>query len=305
MLQTVTKRWTIRKLMKNAIRHLQTHDVPEPRLSVELLLSHALRCQRIELYTNSDRLLSKQELATFRSLYERRLAREPVQYIVGSAQFMGLRFVVDQRVLIPRPETETLVEQAMMYCDTLDREKIISILDVGSGSGNIAISLAKFVKRCLITSIDNSEPALEVARQNVREHGVEEKVIFQHLDAFEPVDQLLRRRFHLLVSNPPYISPLEWETLQPEVRNYEPREALCDGADGYELYRRLIELAPYLLLEGGAVLVEVGDRMAFTVLSMMHDAGFYNLGVVRDLQGMERVVVGSCHIKVRNPVPVN
>jgi release factor glutamine methyltransferase len=305
MLQIATKHWTIRKLMKDAIRHLQSRDVPEPRLSVELLLSHALRCQRIELYTNVDKPLNKQELATFRSLYERRLASEPVQYIVGSAHFMGLPFVVDRRVLIPRPETETLVEQAMVRCNALDGEKMISILDVGSGSGNVAVSLAKFVKRCLVTSIDNSEQALDVARQNARDHGVEEKVIFQHLDAFEPVDQLLRRRFHLLVSNPPYISTLEWEMLQPEVRDYEPRESLCDGADGYELYRRLIELAPYLLLEGGTVLVEVGDRMAFTVLSMMQDAGFYDLGVVRDLQGMERVVVGSCHIKVRNPIPIN
>lgn len=305
MLQIATKHWTIRKLMKNAIRHLQSRDVPEPRLSVELLLSHALRCQRIELYTNFDKPLNRQELATFRTLYERRLAREPVQYIIGTAHFMGLPFVVDQRVLIPRPETETLVEQAMVRCNALDGEKMISILDVGSGSGNVAISLAKFVKRCLVTSIDNSERALEVARLNARNHGVEEKVIFQHLDAFEPVDQLLRRRFDLLVSNPPYISSLEWETLQPEVRDYEPREALCDGADGYELYRRLIEIAPYLLLDSGTILVEVGDRMAFSVFSMMHDAGFYDLSVVRDLQGMDRVVVGSCHSKVRNPISIN
>jgi release factor glutamine methyltransferase len=303
--QVATKHWTIRKLMKDAIRHLQSHNVPEPRLSVELLLSHALGCRRIELYTNFDQPLNKQELAAFRLLYERRLAREPVQYIIGSAHFMGLPFLVDRRVLIPRPDTETLVEQAIIRCRNLDGETILSILDVGTGSGNIAISLAKFVKRCVVTSIDSSEQALEVARQNARHHGVEEKVIFQHLDAFEPVDQLLRRRFHLLVSNPPYISAYEWETLQPEVRDYEPREALCDGADGYELYRRIIELAPYLLLEGGTVLVEVGDRMAFTVLSMMQDAGFFDLGVVRDLQGMERVIVGSCHMKVRNPVPIN
>jgi release factor glutamine methyltransferase len=303
--QVATKHWTIRKLMKDAIRHLQSQNVSEPRLSVELLLSHALGCQRIELYTNFDRPLNKQELAAFRVLYERRLAREPVQYIVGSAHFMGLPFRVDRRVLIPRPETETLVEQAIVCCNTRDAEPMISILDVGTGSGNIAISLAKFVKRCVVTSIDSSEQALEVARQNARDHGVEEKVIFQHLDVFEPIDQLLRRRFHLLVSNPPYISMRDWETLQPEVRVYEPREALCDGADGYELYRRIIELAPYLLVEGGTVLVEVGDRMALTVLSMMQDAGFFGMGTVRDLQGMERVIVGSCHLKVRNAIPIN
>jgi release factor glutamine methyltransferase len=305
MLQLATQVWTIRELMKTAIQHLRNHGIPEPRLSVELLLAHALRCQRIELYSRFNRRLAKEELARFRALYERRLAREPVQYIIGKEHFMGLSFQVDRRVLIPRPETETLVEQAMIRCQAFGDEQIISILDVGAGSGNIAVSLAKFVKRSVVTSIDTSEAALDVARQNARNHGVEEKVLFLHLDLFEPIDQLLRRRFHLLVSNPPYISTSEWEHLQPVVRDYEPREALCDGADGYELYRRLIEIAPYLLLDGGTLFLEVGDRMAFPVLSLMHDAGFFDLAVVRDLQGIERVVAGCCHIKVRNSVPIN
>ncbi len=291
--------------MKQAIDYLQKKDFPEPRLNVELLLAHALHCQRIELYTNVDKPLSTEEIAAFRALLKRRLAFEPVQYILGSAHFMGLQFAVDRRVLIPRPETETLVEQAVFRCNTLTENNMISVLEIGTGSGNVAVSIAKFVKSSIVTSIDNSAQALEVARQNVVNHGVEERVILQHMDVYEPVDQLLRRRFDIIVSNPPYVSINEWEFLRPEVRDYEPREATSDGADGYELYRRLIEIAPYVLNEGGTALFEVGDDMAFTVLSMMHEGGFYDLSSAHDLQGMERVVVGSCRARVRNLVPVN
>ncbi|HEY4613752.1 MAG TPA: peptide chain release factor N(5)-glutamine methyltransferase [Bacteroidota bacterium] len=299
------KAWRVRALMKQAIDYLQKRGIPEPRLNVELLLAHALQCRRIELYTNVERLLTKQELTLFRSLFERRLAFEPVQYIIGSTNFMGLQFMVDRRVLIPRPETETLVEQVMMRCNALQEKNVISLLEIGAGSGNIAVSIAKFVRNAVVTSIDSSAQALEVARQNALAHGVEEKVFFQHMDVYEPVDQLVRRRFEFLVSNPPYVSINEWEVLRPEVRDYEPRDATSDGADGYEFFRRLIELAPYVLQEGGMALFEVGDNMAFTVLSMMQEAGFYDLVAARDLQGMERVVIGLCHARVQNPVPVN
>ena len=305
MLQSTSKIWKIRELMKQAIEYMQKKGFPEPRLNVELLLAYALQCQRIELYTNFDKPLAKHELARFRALVERRLAYEPVQYIIGSTNFMGLQFAVDRRVLIPRPETETLVEQVMIRCNALNEDKVISILEVGAGSGNIAVALAKFVKNCVVTSIDISTQALEVARQNAVSHGVEERVFFQHMDAFEPVDQLLLRRFDFLVSNPPYVSINEWEVLRPEVREFEPREATSDGADGYELFRRLIEIAPFVLNEGGKALFEVGDDMAFTVLSMMHEEGFFDLSAVRDLQGIERVVVGSCHTRVRNPISIN
>ena len=305
MPRLTTRVWKLRELMKRAIEHLQKKGFPEPRLNVELLLAHALHCQRIELYTNFEKPLSAQEISEFRSLLKRRLAYEPVQYIIGSTNFMGLQFAVDRRVLIPRPETETLVEQTVFRCNALSDKKVISILEVGTGSGNVAVSLAKFVKNSIVTSIDNSPHALELARQNVLALGVEERVILELMDVYEPIDQLLRRRFDIIVSNPPYVSINEWELLRPEVRDYEPREATSDGADGYELYRRLIEIAPYVLHEGGTALFEVGDDMAFTVVSMMHEEGFYDLSAARDLQGMERVVIGSCHMRVRNLVPVN
>ncbi len=305
MIQLTTKTWTIRELMKRAIEYLQNKEFPESRITVEFLLAHALQCQRIELYTNFEKPITKQELSVFRQLFERRLNNEPVHYIIGTAVFMGLPFVVDRRVLIPRPETETLVEQAMIVCNAMAQERVVSILEIGTGSGNVAVSLSKFLKNSIVTTIDISEEALEVARQNVRSHGVEERVLVQQMDVFEPVDQLFRRRFDLLISNPPYVSSVEWETLRPEVREYEPRLATCDGSDGYELYRRMIEIAPYVLNDGGTVMFEVGDQMALTVLSMMQDAGLSDFSVARDLQGMERVVSGSCNARVRNPISVN
>ncbi|MBI3586956.1 MAG: peptide chain release factor N(5)-glutamine methyltransferase [Ignavibacteriales bacterium] len=300
MLQEKTRVWTVRDLMKFSIDHLQRRGFDEARLNVELLLSHALKCQRIQLYTNFDKPLTPEELKVFRSFYERRLNREPVQYIIGSTSFMGLQFQVDTRVLIPRPETETLVEQAMFVCQRISPSQAISIIEVGTGSGNIAVALAKFVKNAVVTSIETSLEALEVARLNAEFHNVQDKITFEHIDVFEPVDQLLLKRFDILVSNPPYASKDDWEQLQQEVRKFEPRVAVSDWKDGYEFYRRLIELAPYLLRDGGMMLLEIGFGQSEKIISVMQQAGFFDCSVVPDLQAIPRVVIASCHATTRN-----
>lgn len=305
MLKEKTRVWTVRDLMKFAISHLQRRGFEDARLNVELLLAHALGCQRITLYANFDKPVSAEELKKFRTLYERRLNREPVQYIIGSTSFMGLSFLVDPRVLIPRPETETLVEQVMLQCGNRDNRKPIPIVEIGAGSGNIAVSLAKYVRNATVTSIDNSPGALEVARHNASTHGVLEKITFEQMDAFEPVDQLLRRRFDILVSNPPYIPKDEWDQLQMEVRRFEPTGALTDGNDGFEFYRRILELAPYLLVDHGMVLLEVGDGQAEQVRQMMIRAGFARCTVVADLQNVPRIVSGACRSRSRNLVISN
>lgn len=305
MLQQDTKVWTVRELMKVSIDLLQKKGFEETRLNVELLLAHALKCQRIQLYTNFDKPLTKEEIGQFRRLVERRLNREPLQYIVGAAGFMGLQFRVDQRVLIPRPETETLVEQVMLLCNNAPKGKSLSILEIGTGSGNIAVSLAKFVRHANVTSLDISPQALEVAELNAKVHEVEDKVQFRVLDVYEPVDQLLLKRFDIVVSNPPYGSQEEWEQFQLEIRKYEPRMATTDGRDGYEFFRRIVELAPYLLVEGGALAFEVGFGQADEVRTLMSKAGFFNIYVVPDLQHVPRVVIGSCRSATRNPGPVN
>ncbi len=299
MIQQKVRVWTIRELMKFAIEHLEKLGFQETRLTVELLLAHALGCQRIQLYTGFDKPLTKEELAKFRALYERRLVHEPVQYIVGSANFMGLQLRVNPAVLIPRPETETLVEQVMMYCKELESEKNISIIELGSGSGNIAVALAKFVKNATIVSIEKSQDALEVARENAASCGVESRIEFKLMDMFEPVDQLLLKRFEVLVSNPPYVSKEDWEGLATEVRRYEPSSALTDFKDGYEFHQRIVELAPYLLRNNGALFVEVGYGQAREVGSLMRSAGFRDVVSLPDLQGVQRVVRGYCQSATR------
>lgn len=305
MLKQETKSWTVREMMKVSISLLEKKGFDEARLTVELLLAHALRCQRIQLYTNFDKPLTREEIGEFRKFLERRLNREPLQYLVGAAGFMGLQFRVDSRVLIPRHETETLVEQVMLLCNSVPEEKNLSILEIGSGSGNIAVSLAKYVKHAHVTGIDNAPESIEVAEFNAKVHEVEDRVSFRLLDVFEPIDQILLRRFDILVSNPPYVSREDWEQLQLEIRKYEPRTATTDGRDGYEFFRRIIEIAPYVLADSGYLALEVGHGQADTVMHMMAKAGFLNLFIVPDLQNTPRVVIGSSRSLMRNPGPVN
>lgn len=292
-LQQVPQSWTIRDLMKFSIDYLQRHGFDEARLTVELLLSHALRCQRIELYTRFDQPLSKDELKDFRSLFERRLQHEPVQYIVGSAGFMGMQFQVDPRSLIPRPETETLVEQIMLVCGRRPEGTSVTILEVGAGSGNIAVSVAKLLRNSHVTSIDVDREALEVAKGNVSMHGVTERVVLRELSVFDSIVEAFSEKFDLLVSNPPYVSAQEWEQLAPEIRSHEPRTAVCDAGDGLAFYRRMAEIGRALLREKGWVLVEVGHEQSETVVGIFRKAGFENLSVAKDLQGIPRIVSGQ------------
>jgi len=287
-----TRAWTVRELMKSAMEHLQRKGFEDVRLNVELLLAHALDLQRIQLYLHFDRPLTSEELTNFRSLYERRLKREPVQYIIGSTNFMGLHFAVDSRVLIPRPETETLIEQTMLLCQRYPSTKTIQVLEVGTGSGNIAVSIAKYIKHAHVTAIDISRDALDVAEMNARMHSVDSQILFSLTDIFDSADELFQKRFDLLVSNPPYIPKDEWEQLQTEVRDFEPSMALTDGKNGLQFYYRLISLIPDILKSGGGIMLEVGFNQAQKVAREMKNAGIEQLQIANDLQGMPRVVSG-------------
>jgi len=292
-LQQDAQSWTIRDLMKFSIDYLQRHGFDEARLNVELLLAHALQCQRIELYTHFEKPLHKEELRSFRSCLERRLAHEPVQYIVGSTSFMGLQFLVDPRVFIPRPETETLVEQVMMICNGRGGEEPLKILDVGTGSGNIAVALAKLLRGVHVTTIDISADALTAARANAAAHRVMERVTFERMDLFGSIETNLGVPFDVLVSNPPYVSASEWNELQPEVRQYEPQAAVSDDDDGYKYYRRLAQVGPLLLRPNGAAIVEVGAGQAERVQAFFKNSGFTDLRVTSDLQEVPRVIAGT------------
>lgn len=280
--------------------HLQRHGIDEARLNVELLLAHALDLPRISLYTSFDRPLNRDELARFRGLFERRLRREPLQYIVGSANFMGLSIQVDSRVLIPRPETESLIEQVMIRCNNPSVDTTVNILEVGTGSGNIAVALGKYVKRVSVCTLDVSSDALEVARHNAVAHQVIDRIEFHHASIFDDIDKVLAKRFDYLVSNPPYVARSEWDGLQDEIRFHEPRNALTDEQDGLEFYRRIAEIAPYVLIDGGTILVEVGYAQARAVLDIFTSAGCVDVAVTNDLGGIPRVVSAHSRMRFRN-----
>ena len=207
---------------------------------------------------------------------------------------MGLQFAVDKRVFIPRPETETLVEQVMMKCNQRTGGEESHILDVGTGSGNIAVSLAKLVRKAQITSIDRSVQALDVAQSNARSHGVVSNITFVNANFFEPSELHFPEQFDFLVSNPPYVSIQEWQDLDPEVRQFEPKLAVSDQNDGYEFYRHIGAVAGKFVRKGGWVIVEVGHGQSERVSELFRAASFSEISVVNDLQEVPRVVLGRC-----------
>jgi release factor glutamine methyltransferase len=287
-----TQVWSIRDLMKFSIDHLQRHGFNEARLTVELLLASALQRQRIELYTHFDQPLSKEELKAFRALFERRLHHEPVQYITGSTSFMGLQFQVDARAFIPRPETETLVEQTMLICGQRQESHCVSILEIGTGSGNIAVSLAKLVRDVQVTTIDTNAAALELARANAAARGCADSIVFQELSLFDELAEILPHPYDMLVSNPPYVSEEEWSHLAPEICKFEPKEAVTDSKDGYVFYRRIARIARDLVRKDGWVVVEVGHGQAENVRTIFSEGGMGRIRIVADLQEIPRVVIG-------------
>jgi release factor glutamine methyltransferase len=288
--------WTVRELMKSAIEFLAEKGFDEARLNSELLLAHALHMERIQIYTSFDKPLDDREVAEFRSLFERRLKHEPLQYITGSTSFMGLQFGVNPSVLIPRPETETLIEEAVAACRKFPAEKRIEILDIGTGSGNIAVAVVKFVKNAHVTTVDISEPALECARENARFHHVDDRIDFFQMDILQPIDIIKTKKYDFLLSNPPYVAQRDWEALQPEIVKYEPQNAVTDHADGLTFYKRIAGIASELLTEEGVVMVEVGYGQAGSVENIFAESGFKGISIVKDMQNVPRVLCGQKRI---------
>jgi release factor glutamine methyltransferase len=280
------ERWTVLSVLEWSTRYLQARGFDEARLHVELLLSHVLGLSRIELYTKFDRPLISEELHRFKILLQRRLAREPLQYILGETEFMGLRLFVAPGVLIPRPETEILVEKTLETIRTIGRSDV-DILDIGTGSGNIAIALASFVPEARVTAIDKSVDALSVAKKNVVRHTVT-NVTLQEADVLS--DIFPGRKFDVIVSNPPYISREEIVSLAPEIREHEPRVATCDESDGFRFLTRIAQLAPVKLKQGGYLLLEVGFGQSEQVRKLLKQSGLTNIEVFNDYARVPRVM---------------
>jgi release factor glutamine methyltransferase len=274
--------WTTLKLLNWTKGYLAEKGVENARLEAEWLLCAALGLDRVGLYVNFEKPLLPHELAAFRTAVGRRARREPLQYILGTQEFMGMEFRVTPAVLIPRHDTETLIHEALNRAGDA-----VQVLDMGTGSGCIAVALAKLMPETQVVAVDCSLEALAVARENGEANGVTVRFISGSL--FNPV---AGERFDLIVSNPPYIPTADLAGLQPEVRDFEPMGALDGGAEGLDFYRIIIPAAAAQLNPGGWLMVEVGIGQAEAVQGMFTASGYNEIFTSCDPGSIQRVVGG-------------
>lgn len=278
------------ELLRLAAGYLAQRGSPSARLDAELLLAHALGMSRLDLYVQFDRPVNAAETDRFRELIRRRGHGEPVAYLVGEREFRGRSFAVNPAVLIPRPETELLVE-AVLGVLRDDGCRGGWVVDVGTGSGAIAVSVALEHPGCRVAAVDVSPDALEVARTNAERHGVADAIAFFQGDLLQPLEEEDTAPLEVIVSNPPYVTEQEWGQLDKTVRDYEPRIALVGGPDGLSVVRRLIADSRRLLPEGGVIALEVGAGQKGAVDNALEGAGFRRRMWHDDWAGHPRVVV--------------
>lgn len=277
--------WTIGGILTWTKQYFSEKGVDNPRLDAEVLLSHILNKDRMYLYVNFDQPLQTAELTAFREAVKKRALRLPVAYITGTKEFMGINFKVSPAVLIPRPDTEILVEAALSRLEKIDQP---TILDIGTGSGAILISVLAKLKLARGMAIDISNEALAVAAENARSSGVADRVTFCQGDLFQPVSG---RYFDAILSNPPYIPEDDIARLAPEVRR-EPRLALAGGKDGLDFYRRIISEGSRFITPDGFIAVEVGIGQAHALAELVSNTGTFAVDeIIKDYSGIERVVV--------------
>jgi len=282
---------TILEVIQRSADFLGKKGVDAPRLQVELLLAHVLKMPRMKLYLNFERELAEPEVKILRELVVRRGQREPLQHIVGSVSFCGLELTVGPGVLVPRPETELLAERAWKFLASLPEKAGPRGLDLGTGSGCLAIALAVNAAKTRIDAIDLSAEALHVARQNAARHQLLDRIEFFHGDGFAALDK--GRVYDLIISNPPYIPSADIETLEPEVRDFDPRMALDGGADGMDFYRRIAAEAGAFLKPQGRVMLELNDYGSGIVSEVFARAGWTVEAVEMDYNKLPRIFVAQ------------
>jgi release factor glutamine methyltransferase len=280
--------WTIDALLKWATDDFRARGIDKPQLDAQVLLAHALSVTRTQLVIDAKKPLAPEELGRFREMVRRRRAREPVAYLLGAREFYGRSFRVDKRVLVPRPDTETLVDVALARTEA--RSLSMRALDLCTGSGCVAITLAKQRPTARVHAADISDDALEVARDNALRLGAY-NVSFTRGDLFEGVPAALAP-FDVITANPPYIASGEIATLDKDVKDFEPRLALDGGTDGLAFVRRIVDGAPALLDAGGTLAVEVGAGEADATARLFEARGFARVTITRDYGRIERVVDG-------------
>ncbi len=272
---------TISEILKECTTLLKNEKIESASLDCRLLLCYFLGVDTVYLITHKNEEVENYE--EFYRLFKRRLNREPMQYILGRAEFMGLDFTVNENVLIPRADTETLVEKVIEFVGN----NAYNILDIGTGSGCIPISVLKNCPGCNAVAVDISEAALNVARQNAKNHGVDEKIQFTRADILK---EFPGEKFDCIISNPPYIREDVIPTLMEDVKGYEPHIALSGGADGLIFYRRIAREATTHLAPGGLLAFEIGYDQADDLIEILAQNGYKNIAVTKDLAGNDRVV---------------
>ena len=281
---------TCLEILKQAVEELRSKGIDRPRTNAELLLGAVLDVKKVDLYLNRDRILTSQQVKKFNQFVRERISGKPLQYINGTTEFFGLEFDVNENVLIPRPETETLVETVIEHLKNTSGPKII---DLGTGSGAIAITLARNVENCFVFASDISSDALKVARENAKRHEVEDQIEFVCGDLFEPLENKnLEGTIDCAVSNPPYVSMEEFDNLPKEVKDYEPIVALKTDEEGTLFHRKIIENSLDLLKQNAILALEVGLRQATKVADLiLSQKEFENTEIKKDLGGIERIVI--------------
>lgn len=280
---------TVLEAIKLSEDYLKKYGVQSSRLNAELLLAEILNCRRLDLYLLYDRPLNDKEISSYREFIKRRSNREPLQYIVGHVEFYGINLMVNASVLIPRPETEILVESIIK---SLNKKTQLRILDIGIGSGNISIALLKNLPEATAVGIDISKDAIELAELNAKANSVLERL---NLIQFNILDNDINifEKFDLIVSNPPYISESEFENLEPELKVFEPSNSLTDYSDGYKFYRTIISSSQVLLKPNGKLFFELGKGQHEQVKNLMISSGFRNICIIKDYSQIERVISGE------------
>jgi release factor glutamine methyltransferase len=305
--------WTLGKLIEWTRGFFEKKGLPQPRLEAEILLAHVLGIERIDLYLKYDQPVGEAERAAYRDLVRRRAGGEPTRYLTGGCEFMSLAMKVTPACLIPRPETELLVEEVLRLAGVRRQTPAAmaapaagaaaadgpaaptapwSAIDLCTGCGCVAVSLAAYLPHSRITATDLSPEALAVARTNAEAHGVAGRMTLLEGDLYEPLDAADAQPADVLAANPPYVAQAEWESLAPEIRLHEPRAALVAGPAGTEIIERILKGAPAYLKPGGALLVEIGDKQGAAVAQKAAAVrGLADVRIVKDYAGLDRILL--------------
>jgi release factor-specific protein-(glutamine-N5) methyltransferase len=279
---------TIEELLRKNTKILEKSGSETARLDAEILLLHIIQKDRSYLYSHKTDLLSDENEILYTKLVKRRTENEPVSYITGKKEFMGLELFVDQNVLIPRPDTEILVEHAIEWINK--KSDLVRVLDLCTGSGAIGVSIAKYCHNIQVDLSDYSHDALSVAKKNVKANNLENKIHIIESDLFNNIS--VDKKYHIIVSNPPYISENEMKQLEGNVLNYEPHMALYGGKDGNDFYRKIISNSKKYLFKNGLLVFEIGCSQGKIVSQLLKDNGFTEIEILSDLAGLDRVVKG-------------